>query len=376
MNMKVLYIAHYTERGGWARAAIDQILALDSVGVDVVCRPAMLTKVCNDNIPQRIMELQEKNLDNVTHCIQHVLPHCIVGTQQFEKNVAYFVNEGKNLEINTWHEYLNLCDEVFVANNDMKNNLSKFLDCKISYAPHAFNVEQILSNANDSMESAMISNKFKFYCIQELSDRKNLISTLKAYLSEFSRIDNTVLIVKINKFGMSPEQLLNTFEKNIIPDIVKTLRLGKRETDLPSIIPIVSHLTDEQIISMHSTCDCFVLPSHGEAWCIPAFEAMIFGNTPICSKEGGPKDFIDENNHHTGSLISGTSMIPFSRDSAFPFVHTGNDSWFQPNEIELREKMRFYYNEHGKIDKNNSIQQAKKFDYTTVGTQVKELLQS
>jgi len=320
--------------------------------------------------------LQAKDLDNVTHCIQHVLPHCIVGTQQFEKNIAYFVNEGENINTNLWHECLNVCDEVFVANNDMKNNLSEFLDCKISYVPHAFNIEEILSNANNSMESNMISHKFKFYCIQELSDRKNLISTLKAYLSEFSRTDNTVLIVKVNKFGMSPEKLLETFEKSIIPDIVTTLRLGKSDAELPSIIPIVNQLTDEQIISMHSTCDCFVLPSHGEAWCIPAFEAMIFGNTPICSKEGGPKDFIDESNHNTGSLISGTSVIPFSRDSAFPFVHTGNDAWFQPNEIELRKKMRFYYDQRGKIDKSNSIKQAKKFDYATVGTRVKELLQS
>ena len=36
--MKVLYFGHYKEGTGWAQAAIDYILALDSVGVDVVCR--------------------------------------------------------------------------------------------------------------------------------------------------------------------------------------------------------------------------------------------------------------------------------------------------------------------------------------------------
>lgn len=34
--MKVLYLGHYRERSGWANAAINNILALDSVGVDVV----------------------------------------------------------------------------------------------------------------------------------------------------------------------------------------------------------------------------------------------------------------------------------------------------------------------------------------------------
>ena len=42
--MKVLYIGHYKEFGGWSQAAIDNILALDKIGVDVVCRNVTLTQ--------------------------------------------------------------------------------------------------------------------------------------------------------------------------------------------------------------------------------------------------------------------------------------------------------------------------------------------
>ena len=42
--MKILYVGHYKEQGGWAQAATDYILALDSVGVDVVCRNVTLTR--------------------------------------------------------------------------------------------------------------------------------------------------------------------------------------------------------------------------------------------------------------------------------------------------------------------------------------------
>ena len=35
--MKILYIGHYKEFGGWAQAATDYILALDRAGADVVC---------------------------------------------------------------------------------------------------------------------------------------------------------------------------------------------------------------------------------------------------------------------------------------------------------------------------------------------------
>ena len=34
--MKVLYLGHYKEGTGWSQAAIDYILAMDSVGIDVV----------------------------------------------------------------------------------------------------------------------------------------------------------------------------------------------------------------------------------------------------------------------------------------------------------------------------------------------------
>ena len=40
--MKVLYLGHYREKSGWATAAINNILALDSVGIDVVYRDISL----------------------------------------------------------------------------------------------------------------------------------------------------------------------------------------------------------------------------------------------------------------------------------------------------------------------------------------------
>ena len=55
--MKVLYIGCYREGTGWGQAAIDYILAMDSVGIDVVPRAVKL----NNNqpeLPQRILELE------------------------------------------------------------------------------------------------------------------------------------------------------------------------------------------------------------------------------------------------------------------------------------------------------------------------------
>ena len=55
--MKVLYIAHYKEGTGWSQAAIDYILAMDSVGIDVACRNVSLTGA-NAEVPKRLLELE------------------------------------------------------------------------------------------------------------------------------------------------------------------------------------------------------------------------------------------------------------------------------------------------------------------------------
>ncbi len=51
--MKVLYIGCYRDHTGWGQAAIDYILAMDSVGIDVVCRPLKLNQTLGvEGIPQ------------------------------------------------------------------------------------------------------------------------------------------------------------------------------------------------------------------------------------------------------------------------------------------------------------------------------------
>lgn len=70
--MNILYIGHYREGTGWAKAAIDYILALDSIGVNVVCRNLPLTNN-NKPVPERISELEQKSVENIDYCIQHVL---------------------------------------------------------------------------------------------------------------------------------------------------------------------------------------------------------------------------------------------------------------------------------------------------------------
>ena len=88
------------------------------------------------------------------------------------------------------------------------------------------------------------------------------------------------------------------------------MRIGPVSSLAKEVI-IPTYLSNDQMAQLHKTCDCYINLSHGEAWSIPAFDAMAFGNTPICGKEGGPRQFINEGDKNTGCLVNGVYDVCF-----------------------------------------------------------------
>ena len=87
------------------------------------------------------------------------------------------------------------------------------------------------------------------------------------------------------------------------------------------------------------------MPSHGEAWCIPAFDAMGFGKTPICTNIGGMKDFIGKG----GFLIEGNMEPVFGMTRTFKRLFTCNEDWCSVSVRGLMEAMRHVYENQEKL---------------------------
>lgn len=371
--MKVLYLAHYKEGTGWSRAAIDYIMALDSVGVDVVCRNIKLTDRIGE-VPDKILELEKKSFDDCTVCIQHILPHHLVGTHHFDKNIAYFVSESISIKTTPWFPQLQQMDEVWVPNSDLQNKLTEdnlFNDPdRIRLVPHTFDLDKYTKGYRQIF-IASIDHKFKFYYIGEFNDRKNLESVIKSFHSEFDRSEPVALILKVKRHGVSPQQLTSQVEQ-LCQEIKNKMRMYPSVDDYHREVIISDEMDDDGINSLHQYGDCFVCVSHGEGWSIPSFDAMGFENTPICSAAGGPKDFIDSPT--TGSCVDGVYSVCDSVDSAFPEMFTGREEWFVPCEHQIKNCMRYYYQNRDKVGRSAGLTQADKFSYENVGNQIKEYL--
>jgi glycosyltransferase involved in cell wall biosynthesis len=367
--MKILYIGHYKEGSGWSKAAIDSILALDSIGIDVVCKNIKLNK-SNPIVPDRILELENKSLSGIDYCIQHVLPHHLVGSNKFKKNVAYFEAES-SIKYSSWSVHLKQMDDIWVPNKSLaeslaRDNIKDIEHCKVVH--HTCDISNY-QTIYEKIDFGKFNNSFKFYSIMDLNDRKNLSSIIKCFMSEFFPDENVSLVLKVKKYGVDSQALLSELHKFIL-HLKQILRINTPNKE----VIITSDMSDEQIYKLHSSCDCFINPSHGEAWSIPSFEAMCFGKTPICSNEGGPVEFIDASNKNTGHLINGVYNVCEHNDPAFRDLFTGRESWFVPSEVEIKNAMRYYYEKRGTISQSDGIKQGMKFSYENIANRMRGLL--
>ena len=139
----------------------------------------------------------------------------------------------------------------------------------------------------------------------------------------------------------------------------------------PPVI-ITSFISNEDICRLHRFGDCFVMPSYGEAWCIPAFDAMGFGNTPICTNIGGMADFIG----HAGFLVEGVMEPVCDMLDTFPALFTGNEDWCSVSIQGLRECMRHAYESQEDLGnmKEAGLKRVYEYSHENIGNLIKGLL--
>src|SRR4051812_31296994 len=122
--MKVCFLGVYRDGTGWGHAALDYILALDSAGVDVACRPIKLNTMPFE-IPERVAELEHKPVEDCDIVIQHILPHMMEYCGAFKKNIALFELETDYFGHTFWPEYVNLMDVAWLTSSHAKETCER-----------------------------------------------------------------------------------------------------------------------------------------------------------------------------------------------------------------------------------------------------------
>lgn len=366
--MKVAWFSHYKEGSGWSKASIDSILALDSVGVEVV--PVNIPLAGQDNeIPERILELEKGSIDDADYCVQNVLPHHMIGTSQYKKNVGFFVTETSTIAHTPWLAPLSAMDELWLPNNDNAQRIRLDIpSSQVFTVPYAFDLERY-EGLYDALDMQSANHTYKFYYIGDLNDRKNLEATIRCFHVAFQGNPNVSLVMKVGRHGTEPEKVTEIV-RGISTKVKEELRIFKDLSDYSNEIIIPDRLPNKALLDLHYTCDCYVSTSHGEGWGIPIYEAICFGNAVIAGNEGGPKDFLPES-----LLIRGTEGPCCHTDAAFPFLGTGREMWFNIDERSVVANMQKHFAEN-KSYRKEGLEIARHYSYESVGKIMKERLQA
>ena len=363
--MKVVWFSHHREAGGWAQASRSSILALDSVGVEVVPVNVSLTGANND-VPERITELEANSIDGADYCVQNVLPHHMISTDQYKKNVGYFVTENTTISHTPWCSQLRWMDELWVPNKTNKFRVAADLNVSnVKVIPYAFDRSDY-EGVYDDLE---LGNAYKFYFIGELNDRKNLKSMIKCYQAAFSGSKDVLLVLKINSPNAKREETQKAVEELSL-QVRKELRMFPYPDGYCQELVVPGYMPRKDLLSLHDTADCYVSTSHGEGWGMPIYEAFCMGNPVIAGDEGGPKDFLAAHSH---MLVNGTLGPCTQSDSAFPFLGTGREMWFNISESAVIGKMLQYYKERPSY-RQEGLKVASQYSYEAVGNIMKEQL--
>tara|TARA_R100000008_G_C3585569_1_gene171994 strand:+ start:366 stop:1460 length:1095 start_codon:yes stop_codon:yes gene_type:complete len=361
--MKVLYIGNYRDGTGWSNACINNILAMDAAGIDVVPR-AISFNVHDKDYTDKIKSLEIKhNLRSSNlECdvvVQHTLPHLYCYDASY-KNIGFLAVESHDFRSTNWHRSINLMDELWVPNSQSKESaIRSGVDIPIKVVPHSLDMSRYGNTEGQKIQE--LQNTFTFGFVGEFVERKNIKALIKAFHIEFTPKEPVTLLLKTSRAELPEIQAYcNT--------ITRGLKI--RGQYKPEVV-IAGMMDRQDYISILSQVDCFVMPSRGEAFCIPALESMALG-TPSIYTDGIGMDYC------VGESVESRLEPCFGAVDTLPNLDTADTMWREINVKSLCKTMRSMYNklksEDGQKLKASCIERSKDYDHKAIGNKIRGIL--
>jgi len=374
---KILYIGPVRDFSGYATAARGYVQALHDAGADLVVRPVRYDQA-DPGSAYKPTELESKllkrDLDGIDIVIQHLTPNEMRPVEG-KVNIAVVAWETTRIPA-YWAEKLNKFDAVMTF---CQASVDAFKDCGVTVPiekiPHTFDMSSYSLDAIEPISSsqapAFLTDRFVFYNISQFSTKKGIDLMLRAYYGAFhGKGEEVVLMFKtyVNMMGRSNEQAK-------LQQYVEAVKAGMRlpKEGYPPVMLITKTLTDEQITKMHATGDAYVCSSRGEGWCIPAFEALAYGNKLVTTLWGGMGEFAqrDESNIPRANVypVDYTLEPLVGQDNPDPELYTAFDKVAEPSVSSLMDQMTKAYNSR---DSKVAAPDMREYDYSVVGPQMLE----
>ncbi len=332
-KLNILFIGPYRQDDGWGHGSMDMLKSLLKTSHNITSRPIYMgnAHLPDDKIPDHIKDTEKNVQVKYDVVIQQALPHIFTRLPN-TCNIGMFALEPKSVRKSSWFDKINQMDKIFVWSEHEKNCLEND-----QITPPVFNINHPIdidkfNTSYEPLPSLLPNGNFRFYFIGEYIQRKNIRGLITAFHREFGVNESVELIIKTS---CNPQQVKQDHQT-----LKNQLRLYKQDDMYKSVQFLTGRCTTKELYQLHNSCDCFVMPSSGEACCIPALEAMGFSNPVITNRNTGTTQYVNNKN---GWLVDSHEVPLVISDPPIPEVHDGYNSWYEIDIIDLQTKMREAY---------------------------------
>lgn len=347
--MKILYTGYYRELSDWGILTVNNILALEKQGFDVVCRAINVGS--GTETPKAIKHLEAKSIEGCEVHIQHVFPQDIVKSGRFKKTIAFLASDFFFLAHSSWVEYLRLVDEVWIPKS-LNADFPQDIPHKV--VPYCFDVEKYKKRYAD-VSIPQAEGKFKVY--SKFSGQEEYKNVLRAFHGTFDTTDPVELLTLVdNENNMQKLDAMSSEVKAELR-IQSSPDLYKKEI----IVPLHRGVEPERI---HQYADCFVSTQSAPSVSVLDFDAMAFGNKPIVANNNSGMEYFEDCCTPVNSVFKSYKQ----KQSMFGDMCNGKDFLLDPCELGLRKAMSVAFSQHKENpimykaqNKSNSLIQAEKF---------------
>jgi len=324
--MKVNIIAPVLGYSGYAIHARNLGLALDKLGVDVGFETFIPDPNWQDQVTPELRRLILKdNRDAENQVMITPPPQAYTKSGQRKNIFQYAIFEGTQIPT-SWKHALSQpwITEIIAPSKHTKQSITRAgVNKPISVIPHGVDTKIFNPTATPLLPKTKDEFRFvwcKGWAIGE-KDRSGLEIFLRAFTTEFTEKDKVKAIVKINP----------SYANKDYNQAIRDLKLeGPHKKSIMANFEI---LPEKELAGIYTSGDVFVACSKGDAFDLPALEAMACGLPLIYSTHNGHEDFA-----HGWPIKKGKYITPGDPNPIYEEA-----KWWETDQKELQKTMREVY---------------------------------
>jgi len=311
----------FVNQTGYAQAALANAFALNESGkydVRINCihqkpQGQAFSRGEYNRIRSLMAKPQNTNAVQVFHCI----PDMHKRVANLRKKIGYATFESF-APPSRWIAALNRCDAVIAASKFNKNTFeNKGVTRPIFHIPHCID----LNRWNGDVDPLTQHDRFTFLFVGTWRKRKGWDLLLEAWAKEFGEEDGVQLIIKTDRVDRAEREArayLQQFKKDYAPVLFEKKVLDEKGMPL-----------------FFRSADCFICPTLGEGFGLPAIQSMAINLPVIITKFSGCCDYADEDRCYV--LEPSGFMVHECLDSIPQFAA---QKWPRIKVSDIREAMR------------------------------------